>query len=157
MHAHVLRKRLQQLVFKASRIHRWRRAQDVWVRWMRENSRAPPADVPMLLEPSEQPVPPSTPQKNNKRTVEKRSPEIPASGVATTSPNTTGGKQPRALSYVAAVISSSGGAPSIDYKSWKVPELKDELDRRGLSTTGLKQELIARCETTPALALPPPA
>ena len=99
----------------------------------------------------------STPRKNTKRSVEERSPVNPAGGAAQpTSPTSAGGKQPRALSYIAAVVGGDGGAPSIDYRSWKVPELKSELERRGLSSEGLKRDLIARCETTPALALMPP-
>ena len=43
-----------------------------------------------------------------------------------------------------------------DYKSWPVSDLRKELDRRGLNSKGVKHELIARCETTPALAPPPP-
>ena len=163
MHEFVLRKRYQQLascrlrlsLLRAMRIHRWQRTQAVWTQWMRESSRAPAA-VPMLLESSEQPAPPPAPPKT-KRGAEGRSPvrAEPASDAAQpSSPNTTGGKQPR-LTYAAAA-GGSGGASSIDYASWRVNELKTELERRGLEATGLSAQgsvLVARLQ---ALALPPP-
>ena len=75
----------------------------------------------------------------------------PASGAAHASPPTTAeGKQPRMLTYTAAAGGDS------DYKSWSVSDLRKELGRRGLNSKGVKHELIARCETTPALAPPPP-
>ena len=111
MHEFVQRKHLEQLancklrltLLKALRRLRWERVQAVWTSWMRANARAVLA-VPMLLEPSEQAAPPSTPHKIKKRTVEERSPDKagPASGAAHASPPTTAeGKQPRMLTYTA--------------------------------------------------------
>ena len=157
MHEFVLRKRCQQLatcklrlsLLRAMRLFRWQRAQAVWTQWMRESSRAPAA-TPMLLEPSEQEAP-SAPSK--KRSVEKRSPDKanPASGAAhPPSPTTAGGKQPRALTYSAAA-GGGGGVPSIDIESMKVPELKTELERRGLPTYGLKRDMVVRLKPPPPL------
>ena len=132
------------------RIRRWRRMQDVWAQWMRENPRASAA-APMLLESSEQPAAPPAPCK--KRSAEERSPEKaePASSAAQPpSPNITGGKQPRTLTYAAAA-GGGGGAPHIDFKSMKMAELKDELTRRGLDASGFKHQLIARLEALPLL------
>ena len=103
MHEFMQRKRLEQLancklrltLLKALRRLRWERVQAVWTSWMRANARAVLA-VPMLLEPSEQAAPPSTPHKIKKRTVEERSPDKagPASGAAhASSPTTADGTQ----------------------------------------------------------------
>ena len=151
------RKRLQQLagcrlqltLLRAMKLLRWRRTQEVWTAWMRANRRAAP-EVPMLLEPSGPSAPSSAPQ-TNKRTAEERSPGKlgPASGATQpTSPTSAGGKQPRSLTYSAAAGGGSG-APPIDFKLMKVSELKTELMRRGLETTGLKRELLARLEAPP--------
>ena len=153
MHEFVLRKRYQQLatcrlrlsLLRAMRKLRWQRAQVVWTQWMRERSRAEAA-VPMLLKPSEPSAPPSTPNKN-KRTVEERSPDKTntADGAAQpTSPNIAGGKQPRAITYSAAAGGGGGAHSPIDFESMKVAALKTELARRGLDTTGLKRDMLAR-------------
>ena len=124
--------------------------QAVWTSWMRANSRAT-TDVPMLLESSEQPALPSTPRKNTKRTAEERSPAKAESacGAAHASPQGTGGKQPRSLTYAAAV----GGDG--DYKTWSVIDLRAELKRRDLDTKGTKQELVVP-SAKQALPSPPP-
>ena len=163
MHEFVQRKRLEQLascklrltLLKALRRLRWQRMQAVWTSWMRANSRAP-AEVPMLLESSEQAAPPPAPLKN-KRSAEGPSPvrAEPASDAAQTSPpNTTGGKQPR-LTYPTVVDGGGGATTSIDPRSMRMPELKKELARRGLDTTGLKNEMVARLEAH-APSPPPP-
>ena len=85
--------------------------------------------------------------------MEKRSPDKanPASGAAhPPSPTTAGGKQPRALTYSAAA-GGGGGVPSIDIESMKVPELKTELERRGLPTYGLKRDMVVRLKAPPPL------
>ena len=133
---------------------RWRRMQAEWTRWMRANQRTTAA-VPMLLESSERPAPPSALHK--KRAAEERSPgeAEPASGaVQTPSPNTTGGKQPRTLTYAAAAGGGDGASSSISLASMTTGELKAELARRGLEATGLKAVMVARLQQ--ALALPPP-
>ena len=157
MHEFVLRKRYQQLatcrlrlsLLRAMRKLRWQRTQGVWTQWMRERSRAEAA-VPMLLEPSEQSAPSSAPPKH-KRRAEERSPGMagPASGADTTSPNITGGKQPRGITCAAAAGGDSGAPSSIDPRSMRMPELKKELTRRGLDATGLKSEMVARLEAHP--------
>ena len=91
-------------------------------------------------------APPSTPNKN-KRTVEERSPDKTntADGAAQpTSPNIAGGKQPRAITYSAAAGGGGGAHSPIDFESMKVAALKTELARRGLDTTGLKRDMLAR-------------
>ena len=39
-----------------------------------------------------------------------------------------------------------GPEPAPDYASWTVGELRDECDRRGLPTSGVKAVLVARLE-----------
>ena len=141
--------KLQRTLLRAMKLLRWLRAQEVWTRWMRANTREPSA-MPMLLDASMQSAPaPAT----KKRSVEGSSPGEagPASGAAhASSPTTTGGKQPRVLAREEAT-SGDGG-----YKTWRVPELADELRRRGIDATGSKAQLVARLVAAPPLLLPPP-
>jgi len=44
----------------------------------------------------------------------------------------------------------TAAAPPVDYNSWTVAQLQDELTLRGLATDGLKADLVARLEADDA-------
>ena len=44
----------------------------------------------------------------------------------------------------------TAASPPVDYNSWTVAQLQDELTLRGLATDGLKADLVARLEADDA-------